>query len=153
MLFPSFCLDFCVVFCFSLICLLASNICLHWIKYSSLTFTFVVHTEICLFHFFWFSFVSIDLFFIVCTSAKMFNRSCYLLIVSIVSSRCLIRMNVTNASLSHHVWLGFYVQWPAILSVDYRGIFANSRIRPEFQAPKMERLSEFDGSRLHESLN
>lgn len=62
-------------------------------------------------------------------------------------------MNVANASLNHHVWLGFYVRWPAILSVDYRGIFANWQIRLEFRAPKMEHSFEFGDSRLHEFLN
>lgn len=82
--------------------------------------------------------------------AKMFNRSCYLLIVSIVSSRCRIRM---HTFLNHRVWSGFYVQWPAILSADCRGRFASLQILLKFRAPKMERSFEFGGSLLHVSWN
>lgn len=83
----------------------------------------------------------------------MFNRSCYLLIVSIVSSHCRIRSCAVHAFLNHHVWLGFCVRWPAILSVDYRGRFVNQRIRRESPEPKMEHLFEFADNLPHESLN
>lgn len=118
-------------------------------KYIKIFFVFrlyspCIHTNLVFAHRF--------LFFLplMCANIReIFNRSCYLLIVSIASSRCCPnRLNALHASLNHHVWLDFCVRWPTILSVDYRGKFANWRIRPKFLAPKTEHSFEFDDNHL-----
>lgn len=98
-------------------------------------------------------FLNINFFFsfiLMFVNTKIFNRSCYLLIVLIASFHCCPnRMYALHASLNHHVWMDFCEQWPTILSVGYRGRFVNWQIRPKFPVPKMEHSSGFVDSLLH----
>lgn len=82
---------------------------------------------------------------------RNFSRNCYLLIVSIVSSRCLIRC--VCAFFGLHVLTDFYVQWPMISLADYRGRSANLQTQLEFLAPKMERSFEFVDNHLREFVS
>lgn len=148
------------IFVSSVFFLLACSLCLkclstlHWTNTFKYFFAYIRRaytifgfcTSIFCFYFF---------FYFWCMRIReIFNRSCYLLAVSIASSHCCpIRLNVFHASLNHHVWLDFYVRWPTIWSVDYRGKFANWQIRPKFPAPKMEHWFEFDDNRLHVYVN
>lgn len=80
-----------------------------------------------------------------------FNRNCYLQVVSIVSSRY--QSRYVYASWDPHEWTDFCVQWPMILLVDYREIFANLQTQPIFLELRMGHSSEFDDSLLHGFLN